>query len=137
MRSLPVLAAVAFLAGVPAVAAAPTTPLRIASFPLAPDGTFSPGDRLEVDARVRNTARTTVRTGRFELYLRGGTATPPAGRPNATGRVPGVRGGTIVIARARVTITRAMHGRYRFVACVRTPARARACRVVRGTVTVR
>lgn len=132
---------VALAAGVAAfaatAAAAPVTPLRIASFALAPDGTFSPGDRLRIDARVRNTGKVTIRTGRLDLYLRRTASTAPAGAANATGRVPGVRGGTLVRAHAQVTLTRAMHGRLRFVACVRSAGRARACRAVRGSITVR
>lgn len=123
-------------AATPAVAA-PVTPLRIASFTLAPDGTFAPGDVLRVDARVRNGGGATILNGRLSLFLRRRPTTHPSGRPGATGRVPGVRAGTLVTASAQLRLPRSAQGRYRFIACVTSAGHARRCRVVRGGVTVR
>lgn len=116
--------------------ALPRTPLRIASFPLAPDGSFHPGDVLTVQARVRNGGRTTVRNGTLRLYLRRTATTAPAGAADATGRVPAVRGGTLVGATASVTLPATAAGAYRLVACVTTPRHARRCAVVRGSIRV-
>lgn len=135
-RAIAVLLGLAALTAAAPASALPRTPLRIASFPLAPDGRFHAGDVLTVQARVRNGGRATVRNGTLRLYLRRTATTAPTGAADAIGRVPGVRGGTVVKATASVTLAATAAGTYRLIACVVTPKHARSCRVVRGSVRV-